>query len=212
MDYPIVHDPGSIDMLLRTVSRSDPPELVNHDYLVELGFKREIDEGLLRLLSFLGFIDDAGRPTDLWVDYNDPDTDAEILRSAIRGAYGDLFSLHPRAYDREGTVLMDFFRTSAGASDNHAAYMILTFKVLCDLAEMGEEDTGSEPRFEEEPAPAPAKKKKEPKQTPPPPAGEEPREMPALRLSLSMDLDAEADPELRELVMKLLRRQMGSLQ
>lgn len=204
-------------MLLRTVSKTDPPKAVDHDYLVNLGFKREVDEGLLKLLSFLGFIDQQGHPTVLWVNYNDPDADAGILQDAIRKAYGGLFDKYPRAFEKEGTVLMDFFRSNAGASDNNAAYMILTFKVLCDLAEMGEERTGT-PVETAGPAPPPPpikapqkrdEEKKEPEKVPvtspaPEPGG------PVLRISLNIDIDRDEDPELRDLVMRLLRKQLGS--
>lgn len=216
MKFPILHDPGSIDMLLRTVSRTDPPASVDHDYLVNLGFKREVDEGLLKLLEFLGFIDEGGHPTVLWVNYSDPDSDADVLRNAIRNAYGELFDRYPRAFDQEGTILMDFFRSTTGASDNNTAYMILTFKVLCDLAEMGEEKTDTKPPVLEKPSPEPRKEaaekekkekkdKRKPQAVEPAPA---PDGKPVIRVSLNLDLDGETDPELRDLVMKVLRRQL----
>lgn len=216
MKFPILHDPGSIDMLLRTVSRTDPPARVDHDYLVNLGFKREVDEGLLKLLEFLGFIDEGGHPTVLWVNYSDPDGDADILRSAIRKAYGELFDRYPRAFDQEGTILMDFFRSTSGASDNNTAYMILTFKVLCDLAEMGEEKTDTKPPVLKKPSPEPrkeaAEEKKKKKKDKKEPEGEEaapvPSGKPVIRVSLNLDLDDGTDPELRDLVMKVLRRQL----
>lgn len=219
MNYPILHDPGSIDMLLRTVSKTDPPNLVDHDYLVNLGFKREVDEGLLRLLSFLGFIDEKGHPTVLWVDYNDTEADAGLLRNSIRKAYGGLFEKHPKAYEKEGTALMDFFRTASGASDNNAAYMTLTFKVLCDLAEMGEEKKEEETpagkrKTRPAPPPPPAKKVDEPKK----PVAGEPAAMPdsapfredglPLRVTLNIDVDPGKDPEFYDAVLKLLRKRL----
>ncbi|OPL18129.1 MAG: hypothetical protein AVO35_06395 [Candidatus Aegiribacteria sp. MLS_C] len=219
MNYPILHDPGSIDMLLRTVSKTDPPNLVDHDYLVNLGFKREVDEGLLRLLSFLGFIDEKGHPTVLWVDYNDTEADAGLLRNSIRKAYGGLFEKYPKAYEKEGTVLMDFFRTATGASDNNAAYMILTFKVLCDLAEMGEErmDEAQAEKRKQKPAPPPPPEKKaeKPKKT----VLDEPAQVPdtapvrkdelPMRVTLNLDVEPEKDPELYDAVLKLLRRKLA---
>lgn len=216
MKFPILHDPGSIDMLLRTVSKTDPPARVDHDYLVNLGFKREVDEGLLKLLEFLGFIDEGGHPTVLWVNYNDPDGDADVLRSALRKAYGELFERYPRAFDQEGTILMDFFRSTTGASDNNTAYMILTFKVLCDLAEMGEEKTDAKPPVlkpsPESPKEAAKDKKKKDKKEELEPEGEEPvtgpSGKPVIRVSLNLDLDGDTDPELRKLVMNVLRKQL----
>lgn len=208
MDFPILHDPGSIDMLLRTVSKTDPPRMVTHDYLVDLGFKREVDEGLLKLLVFLGFIDEQGHPTILWVNYNDTDADSVILQDSIRKAYKGLFEKYPRAFEEEGTVLMDFFRNATGASDNNTAYMILTFKVLCDLAEMGDEKKEQESKKKPKPAPPPPPEKKTQKaaaQAKAEPDGER-----TLRVTLNLDIHREAEPELYELVTKLLRRQLDS--
>ncbi|MBN2607553.1 MAG: DUF5343 domain-containing protein [Candidatus Fermentibacteraceae bacterium] len=199
-------------MLLRTVSKTDPPKVVSHDYLVDLGFKREVDEGLLKLLSFLGFIDEKGHPTVLWVNYNDTDADADILRDSIRKAYVGLFDKYPRAYDEEGTVLMDFFRSSTGASDSNTAYMILTFKVLCDLAEMGEEKKEPKVQRKLKPAspPTPVAKDTSEKRAGPrvAPAEPGPAGKTNLRVSLNIDFDREADPELRDLVIRLLKRQL----
>jgi hypothetical protein len=206
MDFPILHDPGSIDMLLRTVSKTDPPRMVTHDYLVDLGFKREVDEGLLKLLVFLGFIDEQGHPTVLWVNYNDTDADSVILQDSIRKAYKGLFEKYPRAFEEEGTVLMDFFRNATGASDNNTAYMILTFKVLCDLAEMGEEKKEQDSRKKPKPAPPPPPEKK--KQKAEAQAKAEPEGERTLRVTLNLDIHREAEPELYELVTKLLRRQL----
>ena len=222
MDFPILHDPGSIEMLLRTVGGNEPPRVVDHDYLVGLGFKREVDEGLLKLLFFLGFIDENGQPTPLWKNYGEMEDPAHLLRQAVRASYGALFAKNPRAYNEEGSVLMDFFRDKSSASDPDAAYMILTFKVLCDLAGFDEaEDETVEPEAEPEPEKVETKEEKKATETAKDvPAGEpasssqrqrQPADNeagPVLRISINLDLDEKADPELRELVLRLLKKQL----
>jgi len=225
MDFPVLHDPGSIEMLLRTVAKTDPPKTVDHEYLLSLGFKREVDEGLLKLLTFLGFVDEHGRPTVLWVNYNDQGPDSRILGKAIMAAYGSLFDRFPVPSQEEGSVLMDFFRDNTDASDPDAAYMVLTFKVLCDLAgiEDGDFDEDTEEAAPKPAAKEPAKKeekKEEPRQekkvaskAPEPPAGMEAaiqrsEELPPLRISINIDLDENSDPDLRELAVKLLRKHL----
>ena len=222
MEFPILHDPGSIEMLLRTVAGNEPPRVVDHDYLVGLGFKREVDEGLLKLLSFLGFIDENGQPTPLWKNYGEKEDPPRLLRQAVRASYGALFSRNPRAYNEEGSVLMDFFREQSSASDPDAAYMILTFKVLCDLAGFDEaDDEESAPPAEPEPKKAETKiEEKADKTVKDVPAGgpapsphrpegaAETEDGPPLRISINIDLDEKADPELRDLALKLLRKQL----
>jgi len=219
MEYPILHNPGSIEQLMNKVRETDPPGTVDHDYLISLGFKREVDEGLLKLLRFLGFIDESGKPTFLWQKSHSGRDAPALLGKAVQAAYRTLFKTHPMAATEEGSVLMDFFRKNSSASDPDAAYMILTFKVLCDLSEF----TGEPPiddEEEKEPAPQP-KKAKAPEPSETEVKGKKGKKeeetigevaargtSPVLRLSINIDID-DSDPELRALAMKLLRKQLG---
>ncbi len=218
MEFPILHDPGSIELLINTVFRNEPPKLVDHDYLVSLGFKREVDEGLLKLLTFLGLIDENGQPSALWKKSRDPDQAVLQLGKAVKAAYGSLFSKFPNAYQEDGSVLMEFFRVETGDSDPNIAYMILTFKVLCDLAEVTEVESTAKPPKPVKKAAAVKKpdtrKKRKPAETNKTVKKEKtagPRERdagPVIRMSINIDLDDRSDPDLKDLVMKLLKRQL----
>ncbi len=214
MDFPILHDPGSIELLLSTVARTDPPKLVDHDYLVNLGFKREVDDGLLKLLLFLGFIDDNGQPSVLWKKSLDPKHAPQILRDSVRAAYGSLFNRFPDAHKEDGSVLMEYFRVETGDSDPNVAYMILTFKVLCDLANLDLLNLA-----DAEPAEKPAKPGKKgasvKKSDKTKPAGKvktevlrEQQESPGIRISINIDLHDGSDTEFKDIVMKLLKKQL----
>ncbi len=208
MEYPVIHNPGSIELLLDKLYSTKSPRVVDYDFLTTLGFKREVDESLLMLLGFLGFIDEHNQPTILWEKSHDPDKAKVLLGKAVKAAYGSLFKAHPQAITEEGSILMEFFRLSTGASDPDAAYMILSFKVLCDLAEFSEKAPIAQKK--------PEKKPKEIKKTP---AAELPKvksvthkaastdSSPAIRLSINIDIN-ESDPELRDLALKLIRKQL----
>ncbi len=214
MEFPILHDPGSIELLLSTVARTDPPKLIDHDYLVSLGFKREVDDGLLKLLLFLGFIDDNGQPSVLWKKSLDPKHAPQILRDSVRAAYGSLFKRFPDAHKEDGSILMEYFRVETGDSDPNVAYMILTFKVLCDLANLdllnlADAEPGEKPA---KPAKKAASVKKSGKTQP---ADKVKAEVlpgqsgsPGIRISINIDLQDGSDPEFRDLVMKLLKKQL----
>ena len=214
MEFPILHDPGSIELLLSTVARTDPPKLIDHDYLVSLGFKREVDDGLLKLLLFLGFIDDNGQPSVLWKKSLDPKHAPQILRDSVRASYGSLFKRFPDAHKEDGSVLMEYFRVETGDSDPNVAYMILTFKVLCDLANLdllnlADTEPGEKPA---KPAKKGASVKKTEKTQP---ADREKVEIlrgqngsQGIRISINIDLQDGSDPEFRDLVKKLLKKQL----
>ncbi|MCD4702106.1 MAG: DUF5343 domain-containing protein [Candidatus Aegiribacteria sp.] len=251
MEFPILHDPGSVELLINTLFRNEPPKLVDHDYLIGLGFKREVDEGLLMLLTFLGLIDDNGQPSDLWIKSRDPDQAVIMLGRAVKAAYGSLYNKFPNAYQEKGSVLMEYFRVETGDSDPNIAYMILTFKVLCDLAGLNEVEPAAE---SPEPVRKPAAKLPEPVKKPaeelPEPVKKPVEELPepvkkpaavkkpdtrkkrkpaekkksaakkksaetekqdagpVVGISINIDIDDKSDPDMKDLVMKLLKRQL----
>jgi len=223
MEFPILHDPGSIELLLSTVYKTDPPNFVDHDYLVSLGFKREVDEGLMKLLLFLGFIDENGKPAILWEKFRERGQSSRILQEALKTSYHILFDEFPNAYQEDGSTLMEFFRKETGTSDPNVAYMILTFKVLCDQAGLTEtEPVGKqqEPVKKAEVKPKkPVRDKTMPVEAKPAVAVEppvsiepslsvEPSGNPVIRIAINIDLDDKSDPELRDLAMKLLKKQL----
>ena len=208
MEYPVIHNPGSIEMLLDKLRITKSPRVVDYDFLATLGFKREVDESLLMLLGFLGFIDDNNQPTILWEKSYDPDKAKVLLGKAVKAAYSSLFKVHPDAVTEEGSVLMEFFRSSTGASDPDAAYMILSFKVLCDLSEFSEKTPIAQKKPEKKPRET--KKtltEKSPEVKPKTDKAASTDSLPVIRLSINIDID-ESDPELRELALKLIRKQL----
>ena len=206
MEFPVIHNPGSIEQLLGKIYTTKSPKVVDYNFLSSLGFKREVDESLLMLLGFLGFIDENNQPTILWEKSHDPDVAPILLGKAVKAAYGTLFNQHPEAAEEEGIVLMEFFRSSSGASDPDAAYMILSFKVLCDLADFTEKAPIKERKPEKKPKKT-AKSLKEMPEAKPAEKKISTVSTPAVRLSINLNID-ESDPELRDLALKLIRKQL----
>ena len=207
MQFPAIHNPGSIEQLLDKIRDTKFPKVVDSDFLTNLGFKREDDESLLMLLGFLGFIDEHDQPTALWEKSHDPDEALILLGKSVKAAYSTLFKEHPQAAEDEGIDLMEFFRSSSGASDPDAAYMILSFKVLCDLADF----SGKAPIKQKKPEKKSKKTAKTPKELPEVKSVTEKAassdSVPVIRLTINIDID-NSDPELRDLTLKLIRKQL----
>lgn len=204
MDFPVIHNPGCIEMLLSKIRETELPKVVDYDYLINLGFKREVDESLLQLLGFLGFIEENGQPTILWEKSLDPDEAPILLGKAVSVAYGILFKRFPNAATEESSSLMEFFRKNTSVSDSDVAYMILSFKVLCDLAELPEGSPAEHQPAPEKEITEPEKAHSIPSSYPVPVSGS----APAIRISINIDLDDKSDPELRSLALKLLKQQL----
>jgi len=135
MDYfPAVRDPGSIDLLLNFIRQNtQPPPQVDISYLRGAGFRRDGDDALVDLLVFLGFLDPDSRPTQAWKALS-TDSSGRILAEAVRRSYARLYDVFPDPEARESDELMPFFRKVTGAPDTDLAFMILTFRVLRDIA------------------------------------------------------------------------------
>lgn len=133
--YPMIYDPGCIERLFNKIQSAETPEIIGNEFLKEAGFKREVDESLLMMLTSLGFIDDYNRPSEIWNKYREKDKASMVLGDAITVAYWKLFQENPEAYKMDESILMTFFKKESGGSDRNAAFMVLTFDVLCDLAD-----------------------------------------------------------------------------
>lgn len=219
--YPAIHDPGIIEKLLDVIESRDPPGVVDIDFLESAGLRRETDEQLMQLLEFLGYLDESHRPTNLWRQSRDRTRAPALLGNAVRAAYWKLFDSYPDAAETtDGSTLMSFFREQTGADERTAAYMILTFKVLCDLSdfEAAEDEEALPPREEPEPQEPPPR---EPDRPAEPEEGGgpmvQPREMerpqgaagPPEKIVLQLEVDVSSEPELAELVKKVLRKRLG---
>ncbi len=204
--YPSIHDPGSIEVLLEQVAEGRATKVIDVDYIVASGFKREQDKNLHGLLLFLGLIDDSGAPTDLWAAYGKEKNPRKLLGDLITSGYHKIFR-KISVKERDGQALMAFFKNETGASDAISAYMVLTFRVLCDLSEF-EEPTPAEP---EPPAPGePA----EPSSFDAEATEMSPENVPAtmagpVPVKLTLEIDIRSDPELRYMLKRLLHRQLG---
>lgn len=224
--FPAIHDPGIIEKLLDVIESRDPPGVVDIDFLESAGLRRETDEQLMQLLEFLGYLDDSHRPTNLWRQSRDRSRAPALLGNALHAAYWKLFDSYPDAAETtDGSTLMSFFREQTDADERTAAYMILTFKVLCDLSDFQaaqaeqplprreeaagppapepEEEAGAEEAAEAEGEGGPMVQPREMER--PPQAAQAAPE----KIVLQLEVDVSAEPELAELVKKVLRRRLG---
>jgi hypothetical protein len=226
--YPAIHDPGILEKLLDVIESSEPPRVVDGDFLEGAGLRRETDNQLMHLLEFLGYIDENHQPTNIWLQSRDRSRAPGLLAGAVRAAYWKLFQQYPDAAETtDGSSLMSFFRGETEADERTAAYMILTFKVLCDLSDFDAPEAQTASPAEQQPEPSPreaaptepaveeaaAEAETKPVAEAGPPAAE-PAPRPARqeaggRVILQLELDASSDPELAALVKRLLRERLG---
>lgn len=132
---PYTPSPKNVKEFFKAIQSLGTPPKVNNSYLPTIGFKSSNDRYLVGVSKFLGFIDNAGVPTKRWNEYKDKSKAGQVMASAIKTAYADLFVTYPNAEGRDDTTLRDYFASTSGVADIVAMRMVQTFKYLCEFAD-----------------------------------------------------------------------------
>ena len=99
-DYQYTTVPGKLKELLSKIREVGIPPKASIKWLKSIGFKSSNDGTLLTVLKFINFIDSSSIPTDKWKDYRGTNH-AQVLASAIREGYAELYNVYPDAHSRE---------------------------------------------------------------------------------------------------------------
>lgn len=111
------------------------PPSVTQKWLLAIGFTSTNDRRLQAVLKFLNFTDESGKPTPRWGAYRDKGRAKNVMATALREAYAEVFHTYPDAYQRSDSELRNFFSSRTGTAGDTAGKMVATFKLLCELAD-----------------------------------------------------------------------------
>lgn len=137
-NYPYIVKTGTIKQFLAQIPVAGVPDAVTQKFIYALGFKSVNDRPIIKILEFVGFIDNAGVPTDRYRQYRNKSISARVLGEAIRGAYTELFNVYPDANGQDSSKLRNFFTTHTNLGERAVTAMTETFKALCAQAEFQE--------------------------------------------------------------------------
>lgn len=143
-DYPYTTVPGKIEPLLGKIREVGVPPKATVKWLKSVGFTSSNDSGLLPVLRYIGFIDQAGTPTDVWRNYRGANHQ-KVLASAIRDGYSELFSVYPDANARSAAELEHVVSTSTSAGKQAITKTVRTFQNLSKKADFSASGTGPGP-------------------------------------------------------------------
>lgn len=148
--YPYILKTGSLKKYFENIPIIGTPEKVSQKYLSSLGFTSSNERSIPNVLKFLGFIDDSGTPSDVYILYRDRSKSKKILGEAIVRSYSDLFKLYPDAHKKDYSALQNYFSTNTGLGLRAVQGIVETFKALCSLADIeAGEVSATEDRNEE---------------------------------------------------------------
>lgn len=170
---------------------------VNRKWLSAIGFKGGNDSYILKVLRFIGFVDDSKTPTEVWKKYKDPMKSSAVLAQAIRTGYSGLFATYEDAHRKDREALYVFFSSKTGKSKRTVDLMVNTFVGLCKLADFEEEAPELKPPREEETI---VRESIAPKRG----------IAPEIHINIQLHLPATNDPSIYENLFKSLRKHLLS--
>lgn len=113
------------------------PDKFTLAFLESLEYASSSDRLIVGVLKSLGFLDDAGRPTERYFRFLDQTQSERVLAEGIRTAYDDLFRVNINAQQMSKQDVINKFKTlSQGKiSDSVLDKMAMTFTALTKLAD-----------------------------------------------------------------------------
>lgn len=123
--------------ILDAIQKAQAPKTFTLRFLEGLGFKSSSDRLIIGVLKALGFVDQAGKPTDRYFRYLDVTQSGQVIAEGLRDAYADLFEINATAQEMTRAEVKNKLKTlSQGQySDSVLDKMAGTFKALSDLAD-----------------------------------------------------------------------------
>lgn len=128
---------GSLKEFLKKVKTKElgVPEKVSLAYLGSIGYKSSNDRPILTILKSLGFVDGSGVPTALFSEFR-TDKSEQVMASAIRKAYNELFAIYPEPHKKPNEDLTNFFaQKEPSLKKGTLQYLVNTFRALCEFAD-----------------------------------------------------------------------------
>lgn len=134
-DIPYMLSVANLHKILDAIQRAGAPEVFHLDFLKDLGFASSNDRAAVKLLKYLGMLDDSGRPLASYREFMDHTKSKQVLAARIRAAFDDLFTADRNANTKSVEGLKGWFKTKTGAGDAVAQKIASTFKSLATYAD-----------------------------------------------------------------------------
>lgn len=142
--------PNAIADYLEAIKQAQAPERFSSKFLEGLGFKSTNDRKFIGILKDLGFLDADGKPTPRYFEYLDLSRSEEVLATAIREAFAELFAINKEAQKLPPDQVKNKLRTlyAGGKKDTVITLIANTF---CALTKSADFETQGAPAVALEP-------------------------------------------------------------
>jgi len=193
--YAYILTPDALGKFIDGIPTRGVPEKLTRAYLRTVGFKSTNHRNIIPVLKFLGFIDAATKPTDLYKHLRDRQKSRQVIAQALREAYAELYATYADAHRKDDEALRNFFRGKTTLGDRAISALVGTFKVLAARADFEAKPPHSAPSVAQPPArPGRAERL-------PPVASQ-----PALTINIQLQIPATSDSAIYDSLFKALRK------
>jgi hypothetical protein len=134
--FKYVYALGHVNDVLQKIQGTGRPDKLTFPYMRDTWLLKNAQySAVLDVLTDVGFIDDAGTPTSLYAEYQNPGIAKAALGKGIRTAYPELFKAYPNAQTLTKEDLSGYVRQQTGLDPSVIEKIVATFSRLCSLAE-----------------------------------------------------------------------------
>lgn len=134
-DVPYMVSVTNTHKILDAIQRAGAPEVFHLDFLKDLGFASSNDRGAVKVLKYLGLIDESGRPLAPYREFMDHSRAKKVLAARLRSSFDDLFTADRNANTKSVDNLKGWFKTKTGSGDAVAQKLASTFRALASYAD-----------------------------------------------------------------------------
>ena len=142
-DFPYADAAKRLESFFSKIQESGVPDTVDNKWLDSIGFKGRSGQ-IKRILKYVHFVTDEDRPTKRWQDYRDTGQSKKVMTEGVKQGYSALFEQYSDAHQRGDGDLRNFFKANSKVGSTTVAKMIATFRILCSLADFGQEEDGTQ--------------------------------------------------------------------
>ncbi|MBN2238346.1 MAG: DUF5343 domain-containing protein [Dehalococcoidales bacterium] len=195
-DIPYTPTPKNVIKFFNIIQDIGVPPKMTVAQLKSIGLTSSNDTYLIRVAKSLGFIDKSGIPTQVWKDYRDKSKAPNIMASALKNGYPELFGTYQDADKRDDATIQNFIASTTQNGSAVVKLMTATFRNLCSLAEFNESSAESNDNIEK---------------NPPKPKIEQGITQPVtINVNIQLQLPATEDPTIYENMFKALKNNLLS--
>ncbi len=132
----------NLEPVINAILTAKAPERFSYKFLEDLGFKSSNDRLYINLFKSLGFLDEAGTPTERYYRFLDQGIYKQVLAEGIQDAYEDLFNVNINAQTLSNEEIKNKLKTltQGQKTDKVISLMASTFTALCSLADWSSKD------------------------------------------------------------------------